>query len=591
MIRYPKTQKAKGIINALPELFDNKNSELKMIIFRLASYPRHQLIANKKEIDSIYEYPHFARPCPKRPRHGFVDSVVVKNREDLIKLWDKTIDADPNAEILLGPYFPKVAYNSIFVSSGIVAVGAGNDGATAGKNSLRIPVSPHCFKNSFAKSAGINTKKDAVFLEAIRPWSYSPQNFWHVVQARGGPAISSESPDFIPKSIVVKKIVHPHKDLLKWEKDVAKFEPGTVVYGKGFTLASHAAIHCVINNVPFITSYEPKVGEKIKASSRKNNRLNRSEFNRGVRAGLSDLLKDGSLHFNMARFFYYSASVLHNWAYIRNSEHASWILGSAAAIFTKIGSALCLGEHRHIVPGSVNGRDLIYEKAMSDGMTSILKMPKVTKDFYDEDWETGYGGTAWANCAWYTNELWNKVAGSFNKKTEKLSLSEANDIITIMNKVINISHNSGWWLDKIVSREDLDFVAENPGLAAFIVSEVFFIIHKKVSSVKAYAKNARIKKINNSHYCHKDKNGNAIWATVHDNYYYGKHLAVVVTVGEENYIERKKITETEYTKFCNSTGGTLRPFALNVTSRMKVRIPGTKHDIDLRKVYKGKYDI
>ena len=529
MAKIAKTQKAKGVMDAIPGMyygeyfFHNYHS-----IRELSKRARHSLIIKENQIVTNGKLPCFARPCPKRPRHGFVDSRVIKNNTELMKLWNEARKIDPEAELILGPYVPDVKYNAVYVNSGSVVVGKGNDGATGGRNSISIPVAPHKFPASFIADAGLN-KKDAVYLEAI----YSGSMGWLLAQARGGPAIDAVAADFVPKRTKVKKVVRPINDLVKWEKQAADLEPGTVVYGKGHSLASHAAIHCVLNKIPFVTSHEPKVGEILAPKGNKTHKISREGFKRGVRAAINLMRADHHVDY-MLKYFYYSLSVLHNWAYINKSEHADWMLGSAAMIFVTLSSALCHGEFRHKYRDTIKARSTIYKNRIKNSLKSLKDLREVLIDFYSTDWRSGYGGLPWATCSWYTHNLWQEIVKTFDKTTASLSPKEIKNIMGLINKATNVAHNNGWWFNKFAKDEDLDAIAKEPGIAAFMVSDIIYNIRKKAKAVKGISKRiGAIDKV--AAPCGYTSSGELVWIKVSEVYAGTVSLQIVRENGSTNY--------------------------------------------------------
>lgn len=505
-----RTQKAKGVLFGLDWLEHNYKFS------RFFHTPTHGLIQDEEEFDSnSITLPCFARPCPTVPKHGFVDSKVVKNRTQLKKLWKEIIKEDSKGELLIGPYLPNVKANLVYVTSGMLSVGVGNDGATAGKKSISFPVAPEKFPQKFMKICGL-TKEDAVYIEAVLndEGSGIGKDVWKFTQARGGPKLNTTSPDYIPKKVKVKKVVKPHNDLLRWEKETKKFKPGTVVYSEDHTLASHAAIHCVLNKIPFITTKKPKIGDTLIPSKTSRIRLRRRNFKAGVRAAIN-ICRKGKHHKDLIRFFYFSLSVLHNWVYIQESEHADWLLGASSTMLAKICTALVLGEYRHKRGGKDKGkkRETIYNRSFRKHSDALSKLPEAFKSFYSDSWNGGFGGLPWATCAWYSYSLWEHIVRLYNRKSTNLTDKEKADIVTVMNKTINLAHNNGWWFNKFATKDDLDFIAEHSGLASMCVAELFLDIHKKVSaSKKAYANMRKMKTVSKPFWVNSE--GSLAWVGV-----------------------------------------------------------------------------
>lgn len=507
----PITQKAKSVVNGI-KLFEkldlNKYVSLRdQVGSKIISCELLELIQNHSDIIALpskmwsLKVPLFARPCPLTPRHGFVDSRVVNNIDQLENLLKEVKLADPKGELLLMPFI-KADYNAVLCSSGYLSVGPGHDGATAGNDSVSFPVAPVKIHHSVRMKSGLSTKS-TVFIEAVfkkrrtrTPDDYhvgQPKTFY-ITQLRGGPKVNALN-DFIPDRIDVKKIVTPHNDLLKWESDVKKFVPGTIVYGKGHTLASHAAIHCIINKIPFITSFEPHVGESIYPTPTTQVKFNKEMFMTGVTAGCySKLSKRKMLHF--------SATVLHNWAYLSTSEHSSWLLGMTAVYLSKILCALSYGEYRHCQkkPLKIKGikssytRNSIYSTVMDATKFNlyIKNAFKIKKEFCSkEKFRRGFGGKLWADAVKHTISIWNAIVVIQDCKS--LTPSKVNSLISSINKSINLVHNNGWLFNKISDQSTMEKIANKPGLSALELADVFYEQLQKVKATKKIKKIIKVK--------------------------------------------------------------------------------------------------
>jgi len=572
-----RTQKAKGILSCLNRMLD-KYPHLIPFFARV----EHRLIQNKGDIENNSYMPCFARPCPTRPRHGFVDSRVIKNNNELLELWKEVLKHDPDGEMILGPHLPNVDYNVVYVDSGMLSIGIGNDGATAGRNSINFPVAPHTFTKTMRRKAGIS-KDEAIYIEAIRPKDWYR---WAMTQMRGGPSVNPVSPDYVDRKVVVEKIVKPSDDLLEWERQTKEFTEGTVVYAPGHTLASHAAIHCVLNKIPFITSREPKVGEILSSTQRKKRKptFRRRQFKRGVRAGIN--ICKNAVYDDMVKLFYFSISVLHNWAYIKHSEHADWLLGSASIILAKLCAALALGEYRH---KDGNKRDLrrenIYVKALNDPTEALYKLPKVFKDFYSIRWESGFGGLPWANCTWYSNLMWKNITKIFNHKNITISDNEVTELVSIINRTVNQAHNNGWWFNKFTTKEDMDFIAKNPGLGILCVADKLMDLYKAVNRVKGVKQKLKsTDKVFSP--CGEDKNGNLVWFKI-----YGiRSKKVTIGIKTEDGKKRTKelkLTQKEFEAIRRKYRREKRGYSNTAILTMKgdkVYIPGSE-PMPFRKVF------
>lgn len=492
-----KTQKAKGILEGLPYFFAKAKFSEHVIKEEGASYG-YKLIDSEdaidrylKNLDCDYDssrFPRFARPCPLNPAHGFVDSRRINNEKELRDLYKEVKEADPDGELILARAYHDVAKNFIFVDDGLLSVGNGNDGATNGTGSISFPVCPDKVSNKIKLKSGIK-EDQSVYMEGVYAKSHiTSENYkWRLVQLRGGPEMVVGSPDFIPEAVTVKKVVRPHDDLLAWAKEVEAFTPGTVVHGNGHTLASHAAVHCILHNVPFVTTFEPKVGNTLKVTEDgPAPKICREDFRKGVHAAMkSDLYKMKS-----RKVLYFAFSVLHNWAYLRKSEHASWLLGAASASLSSLCTALVLGEYRHARSVRKPNRDTIYKRALNtEGIKQIPKLTESVRSFcFGNNWASGYGGIKWGVCNHYTIKLYREVSRMYNGKSLTVSDKDATKMMDVFNSLVNLVHNGGWWFNKIAEKPDMDFCSKHPGLAAACSAEIYFDLAERVGKIKKVGK-------------------------------------------------------------------------------------------------------
>lgn len=565
-----KTQKAKGILYGLPlvKFYDENFGAYSDSCY---------LIGNKDDIDylSSYTLPGFARPCPMRPRHGFIESRIIKSKNGLHKLLREVKKMDPDGEIILSPKYDKVIYNFIYTENGLLSIGYGNDGATGGKKSISFPVAPHKFSKYIRKKSGLKVK-DKVFLEGI--YAYDQ---WHLTQIRGGPKVDTVQ-DFIPKNIKVKKVVFPKNDLLKWEAEVKKLKHGTVVYGNGHTLASHAAIHCVLNKVPFITSHKPKVGENLKKIST-DIKLNRNRFARGVQAGL-DLCNNKK--YDMEQIFLFAACILHNWNYIRKSPHADWLMGLMSIMLAKISCALIQGELRHSKNSKWDmwrSRNSVYKVSMLSKDKSLYKLHEAFEEFSTGNWETGYGGFAWATCTWYSHKLVNSIININNGKGRYIRDYEMRKLVSVVNKIVNVAHNGGWWLNKITRKCAMDRISDNPGVMAAGMAHLFIeskgLFDKQKAKKLPTGKVIRSKKFGTL-------SGNITWLFVKRNWDGTIGLSTINEIG--SYKTRKiSMDEEERDETKKLIGYNKNKIALNLTNSGSFRLPASRRVMNIKKVFKG----
>ena len=99
-----RTQKARGLLKLREEHAANIYG---------GYTPQFALVQNEADLDRLIHswlaacdaetstMQMFCRPCPVRPRHGFVDSGPVNNPDEMRALWKEAQANDPQAEMLV----------------------------------------------------------------------------------------------------------------------------------------------------------------------------------------------------------------------------------------------------------------------------------------------------------------------------------------------------------------------------------------------------------------------------------------------------------------------------------------------------------
>lgn len=491
-----KTQKAKGIMNGIEHFVNANGSFFRKII----NVPSHTFIGTKKEAQNISTkvLPGFARPCPKVPRHGFVDSIVVKTKKELVELFNDARSIDKQAEMVIGPVFDNVRCNSVYTSNGTITVGEGNDGATGGHDAISFPVAPMKLDSKTVKASGLSAK-DTAYVESIYTFKGKFRNeksnyidtgainyLTHLTQIRGGPEVEVNSEDFIPEDVFVSQVVSPSNNLVEWEEQVKDFDEGTVVYAPGSSLSSHAAIHCFLNRIPFITSFEPQVGQYIEEVGMEENYKNSNRFKCGVAAAFNIMSRADTEV--LSDYFLFALSVIHNWPYLSEATNSDWLIGAASAMYAILGTAVVMGESRHLsFAGGSTPRHIVYTKCfeMKEGMTQSL--PDIMNRFYTGDWNCGFGGLNWVWCSIYNISIWNNIMDIYNSNTDTISEEKLNNLVSSLNLMANISHNNGLWFNKIYhDMTIMDFAADYPAANMIVSSPMLYEVYKELKDVSGY---------------------------------------------------------------------------------------------------------
>lgn len=214
----------------------------------------------------------FARPCPIKPRHGFVDSVTVHTITDTFKLYEEARKLDAQAELLLSPAIS--SSSSMVLTSNGATRGKENDGATRG-DQIEHKWLLHGYRPRWHHAPHDVLKplpSQDVYIETVNG-RIGLGNFTrnYIVQWRFGPKAPSGL-DYIPNPVEVTKVVKLSAtdklpDLFAWEKRLNTLRKdnrtGLVIEAPEQSLSSHYAVHAIVNGIPFITTKSVKIGDKL----------------------------------------------------------------------------------------------------------------------------------------------------------------------------------------------------------------------------------------------------------------------------------------------------------------------------------------
>ena len=435
----PRTQKAKGY----------------KAIYELTPYnwrvPDAYLIQSDKDLEyftkaGIGSIFNFARPCPTVPRHGFVESGPTNYDHELWEVWRQTKEADPEGEMLLLKTID-AEYSAVYTPGGLF-FGRGNDGATAGINSLSMLIPEQDPGIELRNSAGISPL-DSPYFELV--WSKDDLNRPYLVQCRGGDKIPGDI-DYIPFSVDVRKIVVAQGVGLEWEEEIAVHAKSSeahnrqlVVYHEGGNQGSHFAVHCRLNGIPYVASFKPELGMQLEPNSEEQNEFDLSALQSGIHVGSEirprfedavDLMLVG----------------LHSFGTNKGASR-DFNAGVGAMACLRLGAAACLGEYRHHMKGGhLLSRRQIFHDVWCDFFTHQKRMTIATRSFKNTHWKSGYGGYKWGQCAEGNVHLWLEIL-EFMKDPSQI---RAKYIMTAFNRAVNEAHNGGWLFNKFVDGSRLD---------------------------------------------------------------------------------------------------------------------------------------
>lgn len=452
LIKSYRSQKAKGLA-VLGKVVGSLNC-----LGGLAALPILKVIQTEEDLAAavfdplsplnIY-YPVFARPCPARPRHGFVDSRVVKNYDQLCQVYKETMAADPEGELMLCSVID-ATYNAVWTPN-LLTVGHGNDGATAGKVILQFPLSGMMDKviEGCLERADI---KECPFVEVVwKDAEFPDMGAIYLTQLRDGPNVPALK-DIIKTQTTVKKVLKPQgMDLLAWEQLILDYkgEDGVVVVNTAGAVSDHYSIHAVAAGIPLITSREVEVGDTLEVVMKEP--INPMAVLRGAAAVDDFYDKDAGY----AEYVRPILLALHN-ATAFGGDDGKW-LGIAAALMLRFGSTALKGEVRHL-DNDHGSRDKVYEKllpySLSRHQASVMRSVHALR--YGQFPGASIGGLKWASCGAATIDLFEAL----REVAVEQSTASVDNLLASLNRAVNQAHNGGWWLNKFISPDSFDRVQQ-----------------------------------------------------------------------------------------------------------------------------------
>jgi hypothetical protein len=452
-----KTQKAKGLY------YLNRTNLFGIISNNHNIYAAKDILGSTECVSKAQVFPCFARPCPLTPRHGFVDSRVVENEAELRDLARESMLADTESEIALCRKL-QATHNAILTDK-TFTIGVGNDGATAGINTLTFELKKS-HRHSISRYVPEDIVQNSAFGEIVYENMYS-RNYAYLVQLRDGPEIKF-TVDNVPHDIEVRQVVEVdhNKKLLDWEEDVKNFDPGTVVYHPGGSTSSHYAVHCIQKEVPIMISRRPVVGEILKKTEEAevSTEINWAE----LKQGFFTALESKELQFSDASLIMLSALQV-----IKNPT--SFVLGLGMGCAFRLSLTACAGEMRH--KGKIlRKRDLVYKSVWKRTQFYKSKLIKMKESFFHDYWECSFGGNAWGEIADTTIKLYNEI------------ISQEKNALSSFNKLVNLQHNNAWAFSKFINEVFFTRASDASPQVLIGVGSIIYDMHHKRARVKNWGR-------------------------------------------------------------------------------------------------------
>ena len=472
---------------------------------------------------SYLRFPYFARPCPVKPRHGFVESRTVNNVQELDALLQEAQNADPRAEIILTS---KINANySAVVTENSVTLGLGTDGATSGKPGLTLSCNgtfDSLFYERVIKGQTINPQKYISF-NPIKHDLYIETVDKHIVQLRTGPRIKNRSTLIVLPERYGNKFHYTQTLTASESTSFSDFETlldgaltcETVVHLPNSSLSSHFAVQALARG--FAVSVEPI----LSLSPLMNNNSIFYGAASQIHAVTKGLNLGTSINFsNHADLIRSSCAIIQSCAVDMKSPPNMYALTAASVIIARFAASACLGEYRHFAingPWSLNrqlplgpshfsvkghehaNKSLITAGKKSRSVTSrkwfnasrpVLKHGRLSKklfhavlpelvrikhDFLTKRWSSGFGGDKWGEIVNETITLCLEIENlcfshqSWYKFPYSL-VPNLGPLVAAANRLINTSHNNGKCLNKFVGGDSTVFNHISSGLGNLYIA-------------------------------------------------------------------------------------------------------------------------
>jgi len=411
---------------------------------------------------------YFARPCPKRPRHGFLESRRITSPEQLSEIVRETLKLDPEGEVILMPYID--SDQSAVCTPTQITIGLGHDGATGGKSGAFVFPLGHTSLVDEIWAKELIT--DTVYMESVK--AKNDQIFF--VQLRDGPTVAGGITDsWIPADTLVTRVLTPTDDMLEWEKLINAAQPGDVAHIPGGSMVCHAAVHCVLNKVPVIFTSTPTLGDTLKCNTQDQPKILYDGIVDGLTRGLA-------MQFDVKHgVFDASLFGIHQALSLATSFDGARAVGTSIATILRAAVACCIGETRYCSAGRrmiagevfaiddhdeddeasedsrIRSRSKIYVELFTDYSIGRNLLGSCAKIYYDDlNWGSGaYGGMKWADCVAATHNLDTLMIKFITDPSE----GTFKKLLGAAHTLINVCHNGGPLLSKVISNAQFEEAA------------------------------------------------------------------------------------------------------------------------------------
>lgn len=427
------------------------------------------IVQTKEDIELFIEtLPRFGRPCPKRPRHGFVDSKLVSTKDELEKMLADTLAADPEGEVMLMVPVEKARYNAIWTPT-LLTIGLGNAGATEGINTISVPLSGKMDEKiaTLLNKADIDPKIEDPYIEIVDSGGvdYNGINKSYFTQLRCGPKLGKATENYIPTDVDVESVLKVDgQSLIEWEAliQARQHEKGLVIYHPGGSLTDHYTVHARTFNIPVVLKGDAPVAGQTLLKESEDIPFNPAAVLKGAVAGEQVKMDEDN------RQTFVSALLVALYNCLSMTGEAGFWLGAAAAMMIRFGVSALKGEARHLhsqggwehksKKWSIHNlnREEIYNKwipfPLARHRAAVCRIISVLR--YGEFGGGAIGGENWAKCGVAILPLINDLGLLAREPSDE----GVKRLIRSLNVAVDQAHNNGWWLNKFAQYTSFDAV-------------------------------------------------------------------------------------------------------------------------------------
>lgn len=423
----------------------------------------------------------FARPCPSRPRHGFVESRCVLTTRAINQLFQQAKMEDPDAEMVVMA-LANGRCSALSVPN-MLTLADGFSGCTAGDSGYSVSI-PHThiqYSTALLERAGVN---DTPYIEYVEH-----NGRMAPVQLRDGPAVDGGQKNYIPHDIPPdSEVLFCDGDLIAYEQKLRAADPKkSVVFGVGKSLTSHYGAHAISFGIPFIV--ESDLTYRLRNGIKKNTDETHAAYYGQIANRLKQLIKTplaeharihnvtgGQVTNKLARSVAYALTVAHLCP-VWPKDRCDLNYITANGLFHFIGgfAAALLGELRHLRHATHNGklvrittipkfrfnenRNSTFGHATQIPVHRLIEcLAAAEVDFLHSVWSSSYGGGPWASAAMALHTLVSR-AYTFMVQPDANTWGA---LLRDWHTCINEQHNGGYVLNKFIPNGVFNAAADTP---------------------------------------------------------------------------------------------------------------------------------